>query len=78
MDAATEREILKGLLNRVGDKTWIIVSHRLSSIREADEIIVLDSGKIAERGTHESLLKTGKLYRELHRRLLIEEELETT
>jgi ATP-binding cassette subfamily B protein len=77
VDASTEREILKGLLNRVGNKTWIIVSHRLSSIREADEIIVLDDGRIAESGTHEELLKTGKLYRELHRRLLIEEELET-
>ncbi|KPJ59758.1 MAG: hypothetical protein AMJ46_09690 [Latescibacteria bacterium DG_63] len=77
VDVATEREILRGLLRKVGDKTWIIVSHRLSSIREADEIIVLEGGRIAERGTHEELLKTGKLYRELHRRLLIAEELET-
>jgi ATP-binding cassette subfamily B multidrug efflux pump len=77
VDAATEREILKALLQKVGDKTWIIVSHRLSSIMEADEIIVLEDGTVVERGTHEELLKTGKLYRELHKRLLIAEELET-
>ncbi|UCF79689.1 MAG: ABC transporter ATP-binding protein [Candidatus Eiseniibacteriota bacterium] len=78
VDAATERDILKGLLKKVGERTWIIVSHRLSSIREADEIIVLEDGSIAERGTHEELLRTGRLYRELHRRLAIAEELETT
>jgi ATP-binding cassette subfamily B multidrug efflux pump len=76
VDAATEGDILKRLRDRLGDRTWIIVSHRISSINEADEIIVLENGRIAERGSHEELLKTGKLYRELHRRQMIVEELE--
>jgi ATP-binding cassette subfamily B multidrug efflux pump len=76
VDAATEGDILKRLRDRLGDRTWIIVSHRISSINEADEIIVLEKGRIAERGSHEELLKTGKLYRELHRRQMIAEELE--
>jgi len=76
VDAATEREILNRLRDKLGDRTWIIVSHRISSINEADEIIVLENGRIAERGSQEELLKTGKLYRELHKRQLIAEELE--
>jgi ATP-binding cassette, subfamily B, multidrug efflux pump len=76
VDAATERDILKRLRDRLGDRTWIIVSHRISSINEADEIIVLENGRIAERGSHEELLKTGKLYKEFHRRQVIAEELE--
>jgi ATP-binding cassette subfamily B protein len=76
VDAVTERDILKRLRDRLGDRTWVIVSHRISSINEADEIIVLENGRIAERGSHEELLKTGKLYRELHRRQVIAEELE--
>ena len=76
VDAVTERDILKRLRDRLGDRTWVIVSHRISSINEADEIIVLENGRIAERGSHGELLKTGKLYRELHRRQVIAEELE--
>ena len=76
VDVVTERDILKRLRDRLGDRTWVIVSHRISSINEADEIIVLENGRIAERGSHEELLKTGKLYRELHRRQVIAEELE--
>jgi ATP-binding cassette subfamily B multidrug efflux pump len=76
VDAATERDILKRLRERLGDRTWVIVSHRISSINEADEIIVLENGRIAERGSHEELLKTGKLYAGLHRRQLLAEELE--
>jgi len=76
VDAATEREILKRLRDKLGDRTWIIASHRISSISEADEIIVLEDGKIAERGSQEELLRTGTLYKELHKRQVIEEELE--
>ncbi|MCX5800289.1 MAG: ABC transporter ATP-binding protein [Candidatus Eisenbacteria bacterium] len=77
VDAATEREILRRLRDRLGDRTWIIVSHRISSINEADEIIVLENGRIAERGSHAELLRTGRLYKELYRRQQLTEELET-
>ena len=77
VDAATEREILKRLRDKLGDRTWIIVSHRISSINEADEIIVLDNGTIAERGSHAELVRSGKIYKEFYRRQLITEELES-
>jgi ATP-binding cassette subfamily B protein len=76
VDTATERHILERLKDRLGNRTWMIISHRVSTIFEADEIIVLDNGTVAERGTHEELLKTGRLYRELHRRQVLAEELE--
>lgn len=77
VDAATEREILKRLRDKLGDRTWIIVSHRISSINEADEIIVLDNGTIVERGPQAELVRSGKIYGEFYRRQLIAEELET-
>jgi len=77
VDAATEREILKRLRNKLGDRTWLIVSHRISSINEADEIIVLDKGEIVERGSRTELMKSGGIYREFYRRQLIAEELES-
>jgi ATP-binding cassette subfamily B protein len=76
VDTETERHILARLKQRLCDRTWIIVSHRVSTIYEADEIIVLDNGTVAERGTHEELLRTGKLYKELRRRQVLAEELE--
>ncbi len=76
VDTETERHILARLKAKLGDRTWMIVSHRVSTIYEADEIIVLDNGTVAERGTHEELLRTGKLYKELHRRQVLAEELE--
>ena len=76
VDTETERHILARLKAKLGDRTWMIVSHRVSTIYEADEIIVLENGTVAERGTHEVLLKTGKLYKELHRRQVLAEELE--
>ena len=76
VDTETERHILARLKNKLGDRTWLIVSHRVSTIYEADEIIVLENGTVAERGTHEELLRTGKQYKELHRRQVLAEELE--
>ncbi|MFH0778555.1 MAG: ABC transporter ATP-binding protein [Candidatus Eisenbacteria bacterium] len=76
VDTAAEREILSRLRRRLGDRTWVIVSHRVSTVSLADEILVLDNGIVVERGTHRELLSTGKHYRELHRRQLLEEELE--
>ncbi len=59
IDAATERQIYAGLKDAVKSKAAIIIAHRLGSLRHADEIIVLDAGRITERGTHETLLKAG-------------------
>jgi ATP-binding cassette subfamily B protein len=52
-----------------------LISHRVSTVKEADEIIVLDQGRIVERGTHADLLARGGYYAELHQRQLLEEEL---
>ena len=63
LDSRSEYEITKAIQNR--RITCVIVAHRLSTIRDCDEIIVLDHGKIVERGTHEELMKLNGLYREL-------------
>ena len=75
VDTYTEEEILSRLRGVMRQRTAIIVSHRISTVREADQIFVLDSGRIAERGTHESLVSAGGLYAELYRQQLLEEEL---
>ncbi|MEA4882635.1 MAG: ABC transporter ATP-binding protein [Clostridia bacterium] len=77
VDTQTEESILRGLKEYRAGRTSIIVSHRISTIKDADEIIVLDDGVIVERGTHESLVTQGGLYQELHQKQLLEEEIET-
>jgi ATP-binding cassette subfamily B multidrug efflux pump len=57
------------------ERTSIIVSHRISTVRAADMILVLDEGRIVERGTHDQLIRRGGLYAELHTKQLLEEEL---
>lgn len=66
VDAVTEGQILMNLRQVRKGKTNILISHRVSSMMEADEIIVLDKGAIAERGTHEQLLKKGGLYFDIY------------
>ncbi len=76
VDTATEERILRALREIRKGRTVLIVSHRVSSVKDADLIIVLDSGRIVERGTHESLLAHDGYYADLYRRQTIEEELE--
>jgi ATP-binding cassette, subfamily B, multidrug efflux pump len=75
VDTYTEEEILSRLRSVLKQRTSIIVSHRISTVREADQILVLENGRIAERGTHDSLVSKGGLYAELYRQQLLEEEL---
>jgi ATP-binding cassette subfamily B protein len=75
VDTYTEEEILSRLRGVMKKRTSIIVSHRISTVREADQILVLEGGRIAERGTHDSLVSAGGLYAELYRQQLLEEEL---
>lgn len=63
LDARTESEVVGAIKDR--GVTCIVIAHRLSTIRDCDEILVMDKGKVAERGTHESLMKQNGLYREL-------------
>jgi ATP-binding cassette subfamily B protein/subfamily B ATP-binding cassette protein MsbA len=66
LDAQTEAELLESLERLKADRTTIIIAHRLSTVRDADRIIVLDAGKMVEAGTHEELLARGGLYRGLY------------
>jgi ATP-binding cassette subfamily B protein len=75
VDTHTEEEILRGLREFRTGRTTLIVSHRISTVRDADQILVLDAGRIVERGTHDALVAGGGLYADLHRRQLLEDEL---
>jgi ATP-binding cassette subfamily B protein len=75
VDTYTEEEILSRLRGVMRQRTSIIVSHRISTVRGADIIFVLDGGRIVERGTDAELLARGGLYAELYRKQLLEEEL---
>jgi ATP-binding cassette subfamily B protein len=77
VDTHTENEILHGLSGVMRERTSIIISHRVSTVQDADAIIVLKDGQIAEKGTHELLLQKDGLYAELYRQQQLEEDLAT-
>jgi ATP-binding cassette, subfamily B, multidrug efflux pump len=75
VDTYTEEEILGRLRGVMRQRTSIIVSHRVSTVRHADTILVLERGRLIERGTHEDLVRLDGFYAELYRKQLLEEEL---
>ena len=78
LDAESEHQVQKALdiLIKSGQQTIVVIAHRLSTIRDADEIIVIKKGEIAERGTHDELLKNGNgVYKSLVDRQLMRAQL---
>jgi ATP-binding cassette subfamily B protein len=76
VDTYTEEEILDQVKQVMAERTSIIISHRISTVKDADMIIVLDEGEIVESGTHEELVSKNGIYADLYNRQLLEEELQ--
>ena len=74
VDASTEARIRVGLREAMRNRTTLIIAHRLSTIALADEIVVLDDGRIAARGTHDELLATSQVYRDIYEHGLLERQ----
>jgi len=75
VDTDTEERILRRLRDVMGQRTTIVVSHRISTVKSADQIVVLRQGRIIERGAHDELLALGGYYADLYQKQLLEEEL---
>jgi len=76
VDTHTEEEILKNLKEFMKNRTSIIISHRISTVKDADKIVVLENGRIAEQGSHDELVTLNGIYAELNFKQLLEKELE--
>lgn len=76
VDTITEEQILRSLKAFMAGRTTILISHRVSTVREADRIYVLDDGRVVEEGSHAELIGMGGYYADLHQKQLLEEELE--
>jgi ABC-type multidrug transport system fused ATPase/permease subunit len=74
VDATTEAKIRTGLREAMHGRTTLIIAHRLSTLALADELVVLDRGRVAARGTHDELLETSPIYREIYEHGLLERE----
>ena len=74
VDTRTEEEILNNLSRIMKNKTSILIAHRVSTIKNADRILVMDSGEIIEQGTHEELMALKGIYFDLYEKQLLEEQ----
>ena len=66
VDAETDAKIRAALKKQMGKATVILISHRITTLMQADQILVLDNGKIAEMGTHEELVRRGGIYKSIY------------
>jgi subfamily B ATP-binding cassette protein MsbA len=66
LDTESERLVQQAIARLVRERTVLVIAHRLATVRDADEIVVLDAGQVVQRGSHEELLRTGGLYRRLY------------
>jgi len=75
LDSESEAAVQQALRTALAGRTSIVIAHRLSTVREADQILVLEDGRVAERGRHDELLARGGLYSELYRTQFERQEL---